>query len=555
MRAAGYFRVSDEDQVEGYSLDAQRRAFGEFCRGKGWEPVEEYSEEGRSAWVESIAKRPAFRQMLEDAQARKFDVLVTHTLDRFSRNLRVMLDAFHTFSQSDVTFVSITQEIDYSKPEGTLFMTMLGAFAQYFSDALSGHTKKGMRERAQQGLFNGEPPFGYERCDADCLGLDDTHAGCHAEPEKASIVVQVFERYASGTESMLALAKWLNELGFHTKGKRKADVFGELVGVEGRHFTHWSIRDMLKNPFYVGRVRHKEELFDGRHQAIVTQDVFDGVQEQIKKNRSRKTASPNGNNQNPHLLTGLVRCHECGTVLWSQKQGTQPVTYYKSPDKGLSQSCKHKGRSFLGRDFDAQTDQLFSGFTLRDDWVDWIIENHVRGADPHAALQRRRSIEEKIERARHLYVNGDLTWQGFTKIKNETEAALVSIYIPEFDDAVEAGKLLSDFGTVWETASVGRKNRLLKSMLQAIYVDLDAREVVGILPKKTFMAPIMAMADRTDVEVLDASRECFSRNGGDGGESNSPSRRCPRRMCYRLIRRFVVAPASFRRLNLTRASR
>ena len=68
---------------------------------------------------------------------------------------------------------------------------------------------------------------------------------------------------------------------------------------------------MLKNPFYVGRVRHKEELFDGRHQAIVTQDLFDGVQEQIKKNRSRKTASPNGNNQNPHLLT----------VRWTRKFG------------------------------------------------------------------------------------------------------------------------------------------------------------------------------------------------------------------------------------------
>ncbi len=96
-------------------------------------------------------------------------------------------------------------------------------------------------------------------------------------------------------------------------------------------------------------------------------------------------------------------------------------------------------------------------------------------------------------------------------------AALISIYTPEFDDAVEAGKFLNDFGTVWESASVGRKNRLLKSMLQAIYVDLDKREVIGLLPKKTFMAPIMAMADRCDVAVMDATRECFSRNGGDGG--------------------------------------
>ena len=74
--------------------------------------------------------------------------------------------------------VPIAQEIDYSKPEGKLFMTMLGAFAQYFSDALSGHTKKGMKDRTQQGLFYGEPPFGYERCDAECIGLDEAHAGC-----------------------------------------------------------------------------------------------------------------------------------------------------------------------------------------------------------------------------------------------------------------------------------------------------------------------------------------------------------------------------------------
>ena len=93
MRAVGYFRVSDEDQVEGFSMDAQRRTFHDFCAQKGWEVVGTYDEEGRSAWLESSAKRPVFRQPLEDAQAGKFDVAVTHTLDRFSRNLRVMLDA------------------------------------------------------------------------------------------------------------------------------------------------------------------------------------------------------------------------------------------------------------------------------------------------------------------------------------------------------------------------------------------------------------------------------------------------------------------------------
>ena len=524
MRAAGYFRVSDEDQLDGYSLDAQRRAFGEFCRQKGWEAVETYCEEGRSAWVESIGKRPSFRQMLEDAQARKFDVLVTHTLDRFSRNLRVMLDAFHIFSQSDVTYVSITQEIDYSKPEGKLFMTMLGAFAQYFSDALSGHTKKGMRERAQQGMFNGEPPFGYERCDANCFGLDETHPGCHVVEDKAGRVVELFERYATGTESMSTLASWLNDQGCRTKSKKPVDLFGEIVQTEGRRFTHWSVRDILKNSFYVGKVRHKDEFFDGRHQPLVSQNLFDGVQERMKKNRSRNSATGSRNRQG-HLLSGLLRCHECGTILWAQNQGSMGETYYRAPDKGIALACKHQGRSFLGRAFNAQANQIFSSFKLRDDWVDWVIENHIQDSDPESARRQRQSIESKIERARHLYINGDLDWKGFTKIKEESEAALVSVYSPELDDAVEAGKALNDFGALWEGTADGRRNRLLRSMLQAIYVDLDKRQIVGLLPKNTFFAPLLSMAERSDVAVLDAQKGHLGRNGGDGGESNSPSRR------------------------------
>ena len=524
MRAAGYFRVSDEDQLEGYSLDAQRRAFMEFCAQKGWEVVETYNEEGRSAWIESKAKRQAFRQMLDDARARKFDVVVTHSLDRFSRNLRVMLDAFHIFSKCEVTYVSITQEIDYSTPEGNLFMTMLGAFAQYFSDALSGHTKKGMRERAQQGLFNGDPPFGYVRCDSECIGLDESHTGCHIDWDKASKVVEAFERYATGTESMSTLANWLNDHGCRTNGKRRAEIFGEKVAVDGRRFTHWAVRDILKNTFYLGKVRHRKEVFEGRHQGIVGQEVFDRVQERIRRNRSRRAVSASSMSRNPHLLTGLLRCHECGTTLWSELGSRDRLTYYRSPDKGLVMSCKHKGRRFSGRDFDRQANQLFGSFKLRQDWIDYTIKEYIRGSDREAALRRRQGLENRVERARRLYLDGDLGWEEFTKIKERAESEAVSIYIPEFDDVVEAGKILGDFGSLWQSASVARRNRLLMSMLTAIYVDLDNRSMVGLLPKETFVAPILAMADREDIAVIDSANECFTGEGGDGGGSNSPSR-------------------------------
>ena len=67
MRAVAYLRVSSVSQVDGHSLDAQERLFYELCKNRGWEAVKIYREEGRSAHVEAIARRPVFRQLLEDA--------------------------------------------------------------------------------------------------------------------------------------------------------------------------------------------------------------------------------------------------------------------------------------------------------------------------------------------------------------------------------------------------------------------------------------------------------------------------------------------------------
>ena len=74
-RAVAYIRVSDLSQVEGYSLDAQERLFRELCSSRGWEPYGVYREEGKSAHVDSVKKRPVFRQLLEDSDRRLFDVV------------------------------------------------------------------------------------------------------------------------------------------------------------------------------------------------------------------------------------------------------------------------------------------------------------------------------------------------------------------------------------------------------------------------------------------------------------------------------------------------
>ena len=100
MRAALYARVSTEDQVEGYSLDAQKRSFRTLVKGRGWTAHREYIEEGKSAHTDDINKRPVFKEAMEDAMSGNYDVLVVHKIDRFSRKLRLALEYFEKLGKA-----------------------------------------------------------------------------------------------------------------------------------------------------------------------------------------------------------------------------------------------------------------------------------------------------------------------------------------------------------------------------------------------------------------------------------------------------------------------
>ena len=163
MRAGLYARVSSEEQVEGYSLDAQQRAMAEFCRARGWQVAGTYVDEGRSGRSDDLARRPQFKALFDDVQAGRFDVVVVHKLDRFARNIRVTFEQFEVLRRHDVAFVSLAEQMDFSTPIGKVILATLAAFAQYYSDNLSTETKKGQAERKAQGLYNGLLPFGLKK--------------------------------------------------------------------------------------------------------------------------------------------------------------------------------------------------------------------------------------------------------------------------------------------------------------------------------------------------------------------------------------------------------
>jgi site-specific DNA recombinase len=158
----GYVRRSSEMQKDNYSIDAQKRAIREAAKLRGLPEPTFFEDDERSARGEQIAKRPEFKRLLDYVQANPGKVIVfVHTLDRWSRNVMVTLQSFRILSLSRPAFISLSEHIDYSTPEGMLQLTILAAFAAYFSDMLAKHTSKGKSERVAQGLYNGDVPFGY----------------------------------------------------------------------------------------------------------------------------------------------------------------------------------------------------------------------------------------------------------------------------------------------------------------------------------------------------------------------------------------------------------
>jgi site-specific DNA recombinase len=158
MHAVGYIRVSTDEQAnEGHSLDAQQDAIAAFCQARDWTLDEVFVDSGLSG---ASTSRPALQSLLARASQSRFDVVVVHAIDRFYRDLQGLLSAFKYLQEHGVSFISITENLDFTSPWGKLTLAVLGTLAEIYLDKLSAETSKGKHARARKGLPNGMPPLG-----------------------------------------------------------------------------------------------------------------------------------------------------------------------------------------------------------------------------------------------------------------------------------------------------------------------------------------------------------------------------------------------------------
>ena len=357
-----YIRVSSERQVKGYSLDGQKHYLAECAERRGMTVLDIYVEEGKSG--KSIEGRTEFQRMLDDIQSGKVhtDYVLVFKLSRFGRNARDVLNSLEFIMKYGVHLMCVEDGLDSSTSMGKMMITILGAVAELERENIIAQSLLGREEKAKSGGWNGGfAPYGYRLVKGD----DKSKGKLETVPEEKAVVQLVFDMFLNRNMGYTAISGYLNRNGYTRPPAKNAirPSYGE-----------WSsdhIKRMLSNPIYTGRVawgKRRTEKVPGKdneyrlvkqdeyilsevvsHEAFVSKEDFDKVQE-IKAIRGKK-GNHNIGQYNAHLLSGIVKCPQCGAPMyigmtkWTNQDGTERRT----ESYVCSYATKHRGTSVCRR--------------------------------------------------------------------------------------------------------------------------------------------------------------------------------------------------------------
>ena len=160
-RVALYLRVSSEEQRERESIENQREFLKNYQSLYGLEVVGVYEDDGVSGTI-PLHERPGGKELVEAAEAERFETLLVYRLDRLGRSLLVIVDAHDRLQQAGIALRSATEPIDTSNPSGRLIFQMLASFAEYERETIGERTRAGLHRALRNGKHTGRIPYGYD---------------------------------------------------------------------------------------------------------------------------------------------------------------------------------------------------------------------------------------------------------------------------------------------------------------------------------------------------------------------------------------------------------
>ena len=415
MKAAIYARVSSDSQDVDLSISAQLRALRDYAVKHDYEIVREFVDEAESG---RTASRPAFKQLIALARTHQhpFEVVLVWKLNRFARS-RVDSITYKTLLKSKgIKVISINEPLDDS-PSGKLLEGVIESIDEFYSANLGQDIKRGMRENAQRGFFNGcRPPYGFHK-----VGVKDgakTRYKLEPDPEN-SVAVQVIRRIfdlALRERGCKEIAKALNREGIRTS--------------TGQRWGRTTVHKVLTNEAYCGtlvwggrpghpaiRSGDPPVRVENAWSAIIDKDVFRQIHGKMSSRKPDVThprTLPSS-----YLLSGLLYC-SCGHSMIGRSAKSNHYHYY---------TCN--GGYKQGRDTcDARA--------LPKDWLEHIVINQVQDKvlNQEWLEELVRLVNEELDSTHGIFRN---RWDTIDAELNDVRLRLSKLY-----DALETGKLSID---------------------------------------------------------------------------------------------------------------
>jgi len=314
-----YTRVSTEERLDQdlNSLDAQRKsaeAFIESRRAEGWIcSPDRYDDAGFSG---ADMNRPALRRLLADVEEKKVQTIITYKIDRLTRSIHDFCKIMETLEEHGVGFVAVTQSIDTTDSVGRLNVNILMSFAQFEREIIGERTRDKIAMSKRMGKWmGGNPILGYD--------VDGERRRLVVNEDEVGRVQEMFRLYLEH-DSLVAVVEEMNRRGWRTK--KWISKAGKIRG--GGEFHVPLVRGLLRNIAYIGKVAYKDEVYEGEHDGIVEEKVWQEVQERLKQRTRGGGRNRTSSMTDTALLRGLLVCEACNVAMVPNNTPKGNVRYH-----------------------------------------------------------------------------------------------------------------------------------------------------------------------------------------------------------------------------------
>lgn len=280
-------------------------------------------------------------------------------------------------------------------PQGKFMLSIAFGQSKYYVDNLSENIKRGIRQKLRNGIWPAWAPLGYVN--------DKNQRNIVVDKEKAKYIKRAFEMYSTGEYPLAQIRKIINSLG--------------LVGKKGKMLSVSNYQYMLKNPIYYGVIEYNGEMYDGKHEPIITKKLFDSVQE-VMMNKSK----PKTPKLKPYVYRGFFRCGECGCFITTETQ--KGYNYLRCTKRKNHCNQKYVREEIITSQIKEEIKKVSLSSAWANASINYFENEKMKTAQAESSFAQKLrdelvEIENKLDRLLDLQLDGNLSQAEYTAKKQK----------------------------------------------------------------------------------------------------------------------------------------